>query len=392
MTHAIQRLCILFACLPVGALTCAQAAEPSAREKAVASASVDKLVEGQASLERIVAGLERPWSLAFTPEGDTLITEKHRGLRVVRDGKLLAGPMAGGPPDVLAKADSGLLEVVLDPDFASNRTIFLAFAEGDENANRTAIWRARYEGDRLVDGRVIFRSVPDKAGTGHPGGRMVFLTDGTLLLTIGDGFDYKVAAQDLGSHLGKIVRLTRDGAAPPDNPFVGRSDARPEIWTWGHRNPQGLARDPATGDVWEHEHGPRGGDEINRLRAGANYGWPLATHGIDYDVSIISERAFAPDIERSWFFWAPSIAPSGLAIYRGSAFAAWDGTLLVGGLVSKSVSRMRVGKKPGFFIEEERMFGSQGKRIRDVRVGPDGLVYMLTDEEAGELWRLRPVH
>jgi glucose/arabinose dehydrogenase len=216
--------------------------------------------------------------------------------------------------------------------------------------------------------------------------------DATLLLTIGDGFDYKAAAQDLGSDLGKIVRLTRDGAVPADNPFVERAGARPEIWTFGHRNPQGLTRDPATGDVWEHEHGPRGGDEINRLRAGANYGWPLVTHGIDYDLSIISERAFAPDVERSWFFWAPSIAPSGLAIYRGNAFAAWDGNLLVGGLASKSISRLSPAKQQGFFVEQERMFGSQGKRIRDVRVGPDGFVYVLTDEDAAELWRLRPVN
>ena len=390
MAHALRRLFVLLALLPTVALTSSYAAEPSAREKAVASASVDNIVEGAASLERIVADLSHPWSLAFTPEGDILITEKYRGLRVVRHGKLLPEPLAGGPPGVLAKSDSGLLDVVLDPDFTSNRVIFLSFAEGDEQANRTAIWRARYEGDRLVEGRVIFRAAPDKAGPGHPGGRMVFLTDGTLLLAIGDGFDYKAAAQDLASDLGKIVRLTRDGTAAADNPFVKRADARPEIWTWGHRNPQGLTRDPVTGDVWEHEHGPRGGDEINRLRAGANYGWPLVTHGIDYDLSIISERAFAPDVERSWFFWAPSIAPSGLAVYRGSAFADWDGNLLVGGLASKSISRLRPAKQPGFFVEQERAFGSQGKRIRDVRVGPDGLVYVLTDEDVAELWRLRP--
>jgi glucose/arabinose dehydrogenase len=302
----------------------------------------------------------------------------------------LPEPLDGGPPNVFAKADSGLLDVVLGPDFAVNREIFLSFAEGDEKANRTAIWRARYEGGRLVDGRVIFRASPDKAGPGHPGGRMVFLPDGTLLLTIGDGYEYKEAAQDLGSHLGKILRVTRDGSAPGDNPFIGRPGALPEIWTYGHRNVQGLARDPATGDVWSHEHGPRGGDEINRLRAGANYGWPLVTHGIDYDGTIISERAFAPSVERASFYWAPSIAPSGLSVYRGKAFPDWDGKLLVGGLRSMAVSRLRVGRTSGLCIEEERMFGSQGQRIRDVRTGPDGLVYILTDEEAAELWLLRP--
>ncbi|MGH8205074.1 MAG: PQQ-dependent sugar dehydrogenase, partial [Steroidobacteraceae bacterium] len=363
---------------------------PTAREKAVASAGVGAVADGAVRLERLVGGLQRPWSLAFTPEGDILVTEKYRGLRVTRGGELLPEPLAGGPPGVFAKADSGLLDIALDPDFAANRLLYLSFAEGEEKANRTAVWRARYEGGRLDNGRVIFRAAPDKAGPGHPGGRMAFLADGTLLLTVGDGFDDKAAAQDLGSHLGKILRLTRDGAAPADNPFIGRAGARPEIWSYGHRNPQGLARDPVTGDIWEHEHGPRGGDEINRLRAGANYGWPLVTHGIDYDLSIISERAFAAGIERSWFFWAPSIAPSGLAVYRGKAFADWDGKLLVGGLVSESVSRMRPAKQPGFFVEEDRMLGSQGRRIRDIRVGPDGLVYILTDEDDAELWRLAP--
>jgi glucose/arabinose dehydrogenase len=243
-----------------------------------------------------------------------------------------------------------------------------------------------------MDGRLIFRAAPDKAGPGHPGGRLMFLPDGTLLLTVGDGFDYRAAAQDMDSHLGKVLRLTREGNAPPDNPFVGKAGTRPEIWTSGHRNPQGLARDPVTGEVWSHEHGPRGGDEINRMQAGANYGWPLVTHGIDYDLSIISERAFAPGIERSWFFWAPSIAPSGLAVYRGTAFPDWEGKLLVGGLVSKAVSRMRPTKEAGFFIEEERMFAAHDKRIRDVRVGPGGFVYLLTDEDEAELLRLRPVN
>ena len=362
----------------------------SPREQAVASAASGPVVQGAARLEPLVAGLQHPWSLAFTPEGDILVTEKHRGLRVVREGRLLGDPVAGGPPGVFAEADSGLLDVALAPDFAHSRVLFLSFVEGDAKANRTAIWRARYLDGRLLEGRVIFRVTPDKAGPGHPGGRLLFLPDGTLLLTVGDGYDYKAAAQDMRSHLGKILRLTQDGTAPTDNPFVGQDGKLPEIWTSGHRNPQGLAHDPATGEVWEHEHGPRGGDEVNRLRAGANYGWPLVTHGIDYDLSIISERAFAPGIERSWFFWAPSIAPSGLAVYRGAPFPDWEGKLLVGGLVSKSISRLRPAKQPGFFIEEERMFGAQEKRIRDVRVGPDGYVYLLTDEDSAELWRLVP--
>jgi glucose/arabinose dehydrogenase len=390
MAGAIHRFMWVMAVLSTAAFGAGQATEPTARQKAVATASAGPIVQGTVRLESLVAGLQRPWSLAFLPEGDLLVTEKYRGLRVVRDGSLLPDPVAGGPPGVFAKEDSGLLDVALDPDFAKNRLVYLAFAEGDEAANRTAVWRARYEDGRLQDGRVIFRVKPDKAGSSHPGGRLLFLPDGTFLLTVGDGFDYKPAAQDLGSHLGKILRLTRDGTAPADNPFAGRTGALPEIWTWGHRNPQGLALDAATGTVWEHEHGPRGGDEINRLRAGANYGWPLVTHGIDYDGTVISDRAFAPGIERSSFFWAPSIAPSGLAVYRGKAFADWDGKLLVGALAGKSVNRLRYNDKPQFFVEEERMFVSQGKRIRDVRVGPDGLVYVLTDEDEAELWRLRP--
>lgn len=380
---------ILFAVL--ASLPCAAAAAgQSPREQAVALASVGAVVQGGVRLEHVTGGLQRPWSLAFTPEGDILVTEKYRGLRVVRDGRLLPDPVAGGPAGVFAEADSGLLDVALDPDFARTRELFLSFAEGDAKANRTAIWRGRYVDGRLQDGRVIFRAQPDKAGPGHPGGRLLFLPDGTLLLTVGDGFDHKAAAQDPASHLGKILRLTRDGAAAADNPRSAAAGARAEIWTSGHRNVQGLARDRQTGEIWSHEHGPRGGDEVNLLRAGANYGWPLVTHGIDYDGSIISERAFAPGFDRSAFYWAPSIAPSGLVVYRGNAFPDWQGKMLVGGLVAHAVSRLRRGKETGLFVEEERLFGAYGKRIRDLREGPDGFVYLLTDEDEAELLRLRP--
>ena len=389
MNRILLTIVLLITGLVLTAVAPARTAELTPREKAVAIASANP-VQGSAAIELFVDGLRHPWCLAFLPEGDILVTEKHHGLRVVRAGKLLPDLVAGGPPNVFAKADSGLLDIALDPDFAANRVLYLSFVEGDESANRTAIWRARYEDGSLKDGRVMFRVAPDKAGPGHPGGRMLFLPDRTLLLTVGDGFDYKVAAQDLGSHLGKILRLTREGSAAADNPFIGRAGALPEIWTSGHRNPQGLARDPETGVLWEHEHGPRGGDEINRLRAGANYGWPLVTHGIDYDGSLISDRAFAPGIERSSFFWAPSIAPSGLAVYRGDAFTAWNGQLLVGGLASRSLSRLSWREKPSFYVEEERLFGALGQRIRDVRVGPDGLVYLLTDEDEAAIWRLRP--
>jgi aldose sugar dehydrogenase len=382
----VKRLLLVVAAC---ALAHQASAEPTARERAVAIDTVEIAPAETAVLERL-ARLRLPWSIAFTPDGDRLITEKHNGVRVMRNGLLLPNVLAGAPANVLRKADSGFLDISLDPDFAANRTVYIAFVEGDEKANRTAIWKARYDGATLSGGRVIFRAKPDKADAGHPGGRILFLPDKTLLLTIGDGFNYKDAAQDLASHLGKTLRLTRDGAAPVDNPFVGRQGAQPEIWTLGHRNAQGLTRDPQTGDVWLHEHGPRGGDEINLLRAGANYGWPVVTHGIDYDGKLISERAHAPGMERSMFYWAPSIAPSGLAVYRGQAFPDWNGKFFVGGLASRSIVRLRRGKDTGFLAEDERMYAAYKKRIRDVREGPDGLIYILTDEDDGELLRLAP--
>ena len=368
----------------------ADAPAVSPREQAVAIDRVSTAIDEPFEVERLARGLRRPWSLAFISEAELLISEKHGGVRVYRDGRLDAGALPGGPTGVLAKEDSGLLDIALDPEFATTRLIYLAFVEGDEKANRTAIWKARYDGRALLDGRVIFRSRSDKSGPGHPGGRLLFLPDRSLLLTMGDGFEYKAAAQDLGSHLGKTLRLTRDGAAAPGNPFIDRAGALPEIWTYGHRNAQGLALHPETGDVWLHEHGPRGGDELNRLRAGANYGWPLVTHGIDYNGTLISEHAHGPDFERSSFYWAPSIAPSGLAIYRGSAFPDWKGKFFVGALAARCVVRLRRGQQTGFFVEDERMLAGLKKRIRDLREGPEGWLYLLTDDDDGELLRLRP--
>lgn len=351
------------------------------REAAVAIDAVTIPPIDDGALNVVASGLERPWSMAFLPEGDILVVEKHRGLRVAHaDGSL--GPLLSGTPKrVLTHEDSGFLDVALDPDFARNRLIYLAFVEGVEEANRTAIWRARFDGARLSGGRVIFRTGVEKRGPSHPGGRLLFLADGTLLLSVGDGYDFRAAAQDMRSHLGKVLRLTRDGAPAPDNPFVGRAEIAPEIWTSGHRNIQGLTRDPETGDVWAHEHGPRGGDEINLLLAGRNYGWPEVSYGIDYVGTLITERQSAPEFERPKFFWAPSIAPSGFALYRGDMYPDFAGKFFVGGLASRSLLRLRTGKDTGQLIEEARMFAGLRARIRDVRVGPDGLLYLLTDDE-----------
>ncbi len=339
-------------------------------------------------VETLASGLTIPWSMAFLPDGALLIIEKAGGPRFYRNGSLAPEPVPGLPGDIYVNADSGLHDIALDPDFASTQRVFIAYASGDEDANRLAVWRARLVNDRLVDGEVIFRVRPDKAGASHPGGRILFLPDKSFLLSVGDGYQYRDAAQDLASHLGKILRLDRDGAPPADNPFIGRADVAPEIWSFGHRNPQGLAYDQETGFIWEHEHGPRGGDEINRLIAGANYGWPLTTSGIDYDGALISKAAHADDVVSPLLVWAPSIAPSGLAVYRGVAFADWNGHLLVGGLASKSLVRASLDNDGRSIRESERLLGEIGARLRDIRVGPDGLVYILTDEADGRLLRL----
>ncbi len=361
------------------------------REKAVAIDRVPIPPVDRFEVEQIGPPLAAPWSLAFLPDGTFLISEKHRGLRLIHADGQATATLEGGPPNVLRKEDSGLLDVALDPDFAANRTLYLAFAEGTEEANRTAIWKARLEGGRLVGGRVIFRANQDKKAPSHPGGRLLFLPDKSLLLTIGDGFDYRDKAQDPASHLGKVVRLTRDGAAAPDNPFVGRAGYAPEIWTLGHRNIQGLTRDPVSGTVWAHEHGPRGGDEINALVAGRNYGWPAVSFGIDYDGTLITERLHAAGMALPRFVWSPSIAPSGLAIYRGTVHPELDGRLLVGALAFRTLVQVRVGTETGLLAEEGRWLTGLKARIRDVRVAPNGAIFLLTDDPtAGRLLRLVP--
>ena len=363
---------------------------PSRREAAVALDRIAIPAVDAVGVEVVAAGLRLPWSMAFLPGGAIILVEKHHGLRLLRADRSLSDLLEGGPPNVLTRADSGHLDVALDPDFASNRFVYLAFAEGSVEANRTAIWKARLVGERLVGGRVIFRVNVAKKEPSHPGGRLLFLPDKSLLLSVGDGFDYRDAAQDMRSHLGKLLRLTRDGRPAPDNPFIGRADIAPEVWTSGHRNIQGLTRDAATGEIWAHEHGPRGGDELNLIKPGLNYGWPAVSHGIDYDGTVITERTFGAGFEPSRFFWAPSIAPSGLTRYRGSLYPDWTGKFFVGGLASRSLVRLRVGRDTGLIVEEERMLAGLRQRIRDVREGPDGFLYLLTDEEQGRLLRLVP--
>jgi aldose sugar dehydrogenase len=339
-------------------------------------------------VETLATGLKFPWSLAFLPNGDALVTEKFGELRILRKGALDPAPITGGPNNILKEGDSGLLDVILDPDFEKNRTLFITFNEGTKEKNHLAVFRAKFDGASLSDGKVIFRSSPEKEGPAHSGGRMVFLPDGTFLVTVSDGFTYRDAAQDLGSDLGKVLRLDRDGQVPRDNPFVGKEGARPEIFTYGHRNALGILIDPRNGDIWLHENGPKGGDEINLLKPGLNYGWPKTTFGVDYSGELVSKLQKAPGITDPVVVWTPSIAPSGFTLYLGKQFPHWTGDFFVGALAEKSIRRVKI--RNGNWTEQQILLRELDTRIRDVRTGPDGNIYALTDKDNGQVLRLSP--
>ncbi len=337
----------------------------------------------------VAKGLEHPWSIAFLPDGRMLVTERPGRLRYVTGEGELSAPIAG-LPEVYAKGQGGLLDVVLDPHFADNSTIFFSYAEpGPDGGNGTAVARARLAGEALKDVRVIFRQRPKVASNHHFGSRLVFARDGTLFVTTGERNSERDKAQDLGTHLGKILRITADGAAPPDNPFVGREDALPEIWSYGHRNAQGATLDPRTGRLWETEHGPRGGDEINLPEAGRNYGWPIITYGREYSGPAIGEGTAKAGMEQPVHYWVPSIAPSGMAFHDGRGYGAWKDQLFVGALAAQQLVRLEVTPE-GKVTHEERI--GIGKRVRDVREGPDGALYLATDEDAGEILRVVPAN
>jgi aldose sugar dehydrogenase len=340
-------------------------------------------------VETVAEGLEHPWSLAFMPDGNMLVSERPGRLRIVRNG-VLSEPVQG-VPEVDARKQGGLLDVVLDPDFAANRTIFLSFSEPrPEGGNGTSVARARLSGDgsKLEEMKVIFRQQPAIESEAHFGGRIAFAPDGNLFVTLGERYVMRDSAQDLGTDLGKVVRITKDGAPAPGNPFVGKQGALPEIWSYGHRNAQGAAIEPATGLLWTVEHGAQGGDEINRPEAGRNYGWPVITYGKDYDDSKIGEGTAKAGMEQPLHYWDPSIAPSGLAFYEGAMFPQWKGDLLVGALKGQKLVRLDV--ENGKIVGEEAMLTDLGERIRDVRVGPDGAVYLLTDNPQGRVLRVTP--
>jgi glucose/arabinose dehydrogenase len=340
------------------------------------------------TLQEFATGLERPWSLAFLPDGRMLVTERAGRLRLVGADGSVSAPI-DGVPGVHAVGQGGLLDVAPSPAFASDRTVFLSYAEPTERGGRTAVARAELDGGALRNLRVIFRQQTDASGGLHWGSRLVFDRDGNLFVTLGDRFSLRDQAQNLGTHLGKVVRIRPDGGTPADNPFLARPGALPEIWSYGHRNVQGAALHPATGRLWTHEHGPQGGDEVNVTLGGRNYGWPVITYGREYVTGFrIGEGTEKPGIEPPLLQWTPSIAPSGMAFYTGERLAPWRGSLFVGALKTQHLSRLELDGER--IVREERLLEGLGERIRDVRQGPDGLIYLLTDSTDGRILRLAP--
>jgi len=347
-----------------------------------------QVVETGYKVTEIAKGLDHPYSIAFLPDGSMLVTERKGQLRLIKDGQLVAAPITGVPPVHLG-SQAGLFDIVLHPKFAENSLVYLTYAHGTSTANMTRVARARFDGSALQDLQVIFEAKPPKDTSNHYGGRLVFLPDGTFTLLVGDGFEYREQAQNLGSHLGKIVRLNDDGTIPQDNPLVGREDVRPEIYSLGHRNQQGLVFDSERNILFETEHGPQGGDELNIIESGKNYGWPVITYGRDYTGALVSPFTARPGMEQPVVYWTPSIAPSGLAVYRGDKFPAWNGDLLVGALAFKHLRRVHLDER-GHVVSQEQLLTKLGERIRDVRVSPDGYVYVTTDYPDGRVLKLEP--
>jgi aldose sugar dehydrogenase len=343
---------------------------------------------------QLAEGLSNPWSLAFLPGGDILITERAGRLRILRDGVLDPEPIAG-VPEVKVTLLGGLLDVLLHPEFEQNEILYLSYAKGrEDDLATTAVSRARFDGTSLADVEEIFVAENWSRSPTNFGGRMVFGNDGYLYLTVGERQEQE-RAQDGMLHGGKVLRLRDDGSVPDDNPFVGQSGWLPEIYSYGHRSPQGLALHPETGEIWEHEHGPLGGDEINIIKAGGNYGWPLVTYGKEYDGTSISDRSSGEGFEPPLMYWVPSIAISGLSFYTGDRFPEWRGNAFVGALMAGRIRwtghiQRLTFNELGHPIQREPILIELRQRIRDVRPGPDGLLYVLTDQNPGVLLRLEP--
>lgn len=345
---------------------------------------------GPLAVQTVAENLVHPWGLAFLPDGRMLVTERPGRLRLVTQQGQMSKPLRG-VPEVWASGQGGLLDVATDKDAATNHTIYLCYAERDGRGGRTAVARARLtDGDapRLDDVKVIFRQQGPLSSGNHYGCRIAQGAGGDLFVTLGEHYAHRDQAQSLANHLGKIVRIAPDGSVPKDNPFADRDGANAEIWSLGHRNPQGLAFNPADGSLWEVEHGPRGGDEVNLIRKGENYGWPVIGYGIDYSGAKIHEATAKPGMQQPIKYWVPSISPSGMAFYTGKLFPTWKGSLFVGALSGQMLVRLSLqGDK---ITSEERLLQALSERIRDVRQGPDGALWLLTDSDAGRILRVAP--
>jgi len=353
------------------------------------SAWLAPVLAAEPKVVSVARGLANPWAVAFLPDGRFLVTERAGRLRIVeRDGRL--GEPVAGLPAVDAGGQCGLLDVVLDPKFAENALVYWSYAEAGEGGNSTAVARGKLQGNRMVEVQKIFTQQPKVSSTLHCGSRLVFARDGRLFVVLGDRFSRKDDAQTLDNHLGKVVRIEADGKVPADNPFVGTPGAKPEIWSLGHRNMQGAALHPQTGELWASEHGPQGGDELNRVLPGRNYGWPLLTYGRNYGTgSRIGEEGPKPGFEQPLKVWLPlSVAPSGMVFLTSDRYPGWKGNLFLGTLRGETLLRLELDGSS--VVREERLLGRANSRIRDVRQGPDGYLYVLTDSADGQLLRLQP--
>ncbi|MGB0478238.1 MAG: PQQ-dependent sugar dehydrogenase [Parvibaculales bacterium] len=337
------------------------------------------------NLETIVDGLDSPWSLAILPDGDMLITELTGDLRHIRNGKLVAQAVAGVPQSLYG-GQGGLMDIVIHPNYDENRYVYLSLSVGTDDANALRVIRARFTGTALEDHSTIFESAPSKNTLVHYGARMAFLPDNTLLINVGDGFDLREQAQNLSNHFGSLVRVTDDGKVPQDNPFIGVAGAQPEIYSYGHRNQQSIAVEPGSGKIYQTEHGPRGGDELNLIEAGKNYGWPVATYGIDYSGARISPYTSYEGTEQPLVNWTPSIGPSGMTIYDGAQFPDWQGDIFVSSLIFNKIIHIEMVN--GAPQRQSDMFGEISDRLRDIRTGADGALYILSEGDNGKLWRV----
>ena len=337
--------------------------------------------------DTIARGLNHPWAIALLPDGRMLVTERPGFLRIVQRNGTVSAPLSG-VPEVFAQGQGGLLDVALDPAFATNRAIYLSYAEpGPGGTASTAVARGTLGAAGVDDVKVIYRQEPKVVGGGHFGSRIVFATDGTMFITQGERMTYREKVQDLSTDFGKVVHINTDGSIPPGNPFVGRPNVRPEIWSYGHRNVQAAALDP-NGRLWTIEHGARGGDELNHPEAGKNYGWPVITYGKDYNGSKIGEGTEKAGMEQPVYYWDPVIAPSGMTFYTGNLFPSWKGNILVGGLASNALVRLVL--QNGVVVKEERYLHELRERIRDVQEAADGSLYLVTDSDKGMVLRVMP--